>query len=228
MRFASALIEFGDLRVGDRVFELGCGTGILGMCLQGMAGVEVFACDPTLSSVKLAATRVHCSCGTLESIRLDSGARFRLVYCKDVLPLISNRSEFFKAVLRLLSAGGKFISYVPDKGDFAEKPLYKFIKGSLGRSKSKYGTPATLENIMRSAGFQDVSMRRIPLGPVSLNGRYIEKHEDGYFSNTDAASFACGRAAAVTKWYERTASFSDIGIVLSYEWERTLVVGVAP
>jgi SAM-dependent methyltransferase len=223
LRFLQALLEESQIGRGSRVLEIGCGTGIFASYLATCSGAVVIGTEISLELVRAASLRIPCLHLPGGGVP-DTEGPFDLVFCKDVIPMISNKLSFFASIRHRLRRGGKFITYVPSPNDFQEKFLYRFIPGSLRESRSHYGALRDILGMLRESGFTEIRTRRLFLGTVAVNRRYVSKHGDGFFSNTEAEELEEGRLAGLERLQRGIQLLENEGMLLHYEWERTLVV----
>lgn len=126
---------------------------------------------------------------------------------------------------RVLRIGGRFLTVMPDIADYAHKPLYAFIPGSLQSSMRGYGMVEDTFANLRRVGFTRLWRRRITLGTVEMGDRYVRRHQSGYFSNSQESSLEGGRSAGLMQFATGVKGLAALGIRMHYEWERTLVAG---
>jgi hypothetical protein len=113
---------------------------------------------------------------------------------------------------------------VPDEHDMMTKPLFKFIPCGLAASRRCYGNIDDNIELLAGCGFTDVRTLRIPLGTVLMDENYVHRHWDGYFSNSNIPAMNHERRAGLSALREGLNTLLDFGIMVHYEWERTMVV----
>lgn len=97
---------------GQKVLDLGCGTGFLSEILADVVGPEgrVVAIDPDVERLTIA--RKHHAAINLEYLEGSSddipGSDYDLVFSNYVLHWIENKELLFKHVAQILKKGGKF------------------------------------------------------------------------------------------------------------------------
>lgn len=222
LRFLQALLHECPMGPRSRVLEIGCGTGALAYYLARCTGATVIGTEQSRQAAQIAATRVRCL--WLPDGSLPNEGSFDLIYCKDVLPMIDDKPAFFALVRRLLRPGGTFATYIPEATDFIEKPLYHFIPGSRERSIERYGPASTMIRGLQDSGFLNVHTFRLFLGTIPIGFRYIDKHMDGFFSNTEGSGFDRNRRNGLSRLRMAVEDLGKHGIPLHYQWERTAVI----
>lgn len=217
------LSNVDNLTERQKFLDIGCGTGVFAHSLAAVTGLEAFGTELSEYAVKIASTRIRCSQVINLKLPFDEKC-FDLVVAKDVIPMIHDKSFWFFEINRVLKNGGYFISYLPDRLDFFEKPLYSYIPKGLDASLAAYDNVENIISLMELNGFE-VEEKRILLGTVEMNFEYAEKHRCGFFSNTDIQSLDEERGVGISKFIAGLQSLAEIGIRPHYEWERTAIIG---
>ncbi len=223
LRFMQALLEETGLGPDSSVLEIGCGTGVLASYIATCSGAKVLGTERSGELARLASHRIDCVY-TPDGSLPNSDQGFDLIFCKDVLPLIANKVDFFTNIARLLRKNGTFSTYAPEERDFTEKPLYAFLPHSREQSQERYGTMTALLAALHVAGFKRIKTFRITLGNIPINTRYAGKHRDGFFSNTESVEFERSRLTGLHFLQQTVDLLADHGASLHYDWERTMVV----
>ncbi len=204
--------------------DIGCGTGILAHVLSAFTGLTACGTEKSVYAHRLASRRIACHLVSGNDLPFDDGA-FSAVIANNVLMLIEPKEQLFKEVYRVLRVGGRFLTVMPDAIDYAHKPLYAFIPGSLHASMRAYGTVDETLAGLRRVGFTRLWRRRITLGTVEMGDRYVRRHQSGYFSNSQDPSLEAGRSTGLMQFAAGATGLTGLGIRMHYEWERTLIAG---
>lgn len=118
------LIASLNIRQGERVLDIGCGTGRLGSYVADLVGEkgEVIGIDPLPLRVELARKKHHprflAQVGNAEDLSDFADASFDVVYLNSVFHWIGNKLKVLQEVHRVLKPGGRLGL---NSGD-AEKP----------------------------------------------------------------------------------------------------------
>ncbi len=117
---ASRLIEAAELRRGERVLDVACGTGIVARLAAGRVGPEGAVSGLDLNPAMLAVAReaapaeasiawIH---APAENMPLED-ERFDVVLCGMGLQFFSDRSAALREIRRVLVSGGRLVANVP-------------------------------------------------------------------------------------------------------------------
>lgn len=164
------LVALLQLRGGERVLDVGCGTGLLGAWVAARvapAGLVV-GIDPLPLRVELAATkhpRLQTRVGRAEDLSAFEDASFDALYLNSVLHWVPEQPRALAEALRVLRPGGRIAVNSAD----AERPhesnqLLDEALASLGLPARGTGlhhrlSAAQLAALLQQAGFADVQVK---------------------------------------------------------------------
>ncbi|OFY48057.1 MAG: hypothetical protein A2W85_02500 [Bacteroidetes bacterium GWF2_41_31] len=203
-----------------RVLDIGCGSGTLAQFISLFS--DVTGTEICIERACAANKKIKCLYEKDGEIPKKIGL-FDLIYCKEVLPSIKDKSLFYKQIFNTLSKNGFFCTYMPNVNDIQEKPLFNFIPSSISTTISSYSSITKNKLLLQEAGFKNIKETRISLGSVSLNENYANKHRDGYFNNSIDES----KNIRISGLYNMISSInclSQVGINIYYEFERTMII----
>jgi len=106
------LIEALAPKGGERVLDIGCGTGRLGEYVAGLVGPrgEVVGIDPLPLRIELAARknpRFKAQVGRAEDLSAFGDATFDVLYANSVFHWVADKPKALKEALRVLKPGGR-------------------------------------------------------------------------------------------------------------------------
>ena len=223
LRFLQAILTEVPLTAESRILEIGCGTGALGGFMSAAVGAEVYGIELSAELAVIAGNRIQCFHSPEGNIP-EALDLFHLIYCKDMLMMVTDKKKFFRSIRLRLRDGGAFCTYMPAEYDYQKKPLFSFVPCSLGTSRVSYGSLENNLDLLKQAGFKTVRTIRLLLSSIQMNESYVRRHRDGYFSNSDLHAYEPERSAGLGALLSVANSLEDFGILAHYEWERTMVV----
>ncbi|HEY7205717.1 MAG TPA: methyltransferase domain-containing protein [Methylomirabilota bacterium] len=186
---AERMIEWARPRPGQRVLDVGCGTGIVARRAAACVGADgritgVDASPGMLAVARAAATREGRSIdwrqGRAEALPFADGA-FDVVLCQYALMFFADPSAALGEMRRVLAAGGRAMLSVWQGLD--RHPFYQLldraIERQLGTSGVRdifaLGDAADLRDRVLKAGF-----RRVEIEPYELLARFPDP--DGFLA----------------------------------------------
>lgn len=157
------LLELSEIKAGQRVLDVGCGTGtLLAMAKEREPGAELFGVDGDPNILQVARSKFE---QKHLNIRLDQGMAYQLPYSDSYFDRVvsslvfhhlttENKHRAFAEVLRVLRFEGRMLilDFGPPAGRFP-----KFVAGVLRRLEHTSDNLAgSLPEFAEQAGFQDI------------------------------------------------------------------------
>jgi SAM-dependent methyltransferase len=179
--FKEALLRQASIRNGDRILDLGCGTGTLAMMVkQANRSAEVFGLDADPEALQLARRKLE-EAGI--EVQLDQGLASALPYAGESFDRVLSslffhhlpselKLEAMREILRVLCPGGEF--HIADWGKPTSPPMrLAFVGVQLldGFATTTDNVRGLLPNLLRLAGFEKVETTQrysTLLGTLSL------------------------------------------------------------
>jgi ubiquinone/menaquinone biosynthesis C-methylase UbiE len=168
---AANLIAAAALRSGERVLDVGCGTGVVARLAAEKTGNRVAGLDPNpgmlavARSVAPAQTSIDWHEANAETIPLPDGS-FDVVLCQMALQFIRERESAVREMYRVLVPEGRLILNTP--GQMEE--LFAIMESALSRHVSPEAggflkavfsmhDPGEVQEVLTAGGFREVSVR---------------------------------------------------------------------
>lgn len=166
---AKSLIRTAALRPGERVLDVGCGTGVVARLAAEQVGRDGTAAGldahPGMLSVARAVTPAELGVewheAPAEAMPLPDGA-FDVVLCQMTLQLVSDRGRALREMRRVLADGGRLVLNAPGP---ASPPFEIFAEamarhlgaqaGGFVRAVFSLHDEAELRGLLEEAGFAD-------------------------------------------------------------------------
>jgi SAM-dependent methyltransferase len=167
-----ALIREVDIRPGDVVLDLGCGSGPQDLLLTRRAG-HVIGIDVSASEIVRAKSRaavyargyrLEFRCTPIEGAGFATH-QFDKVFSFCVLEHVANREEVFTTIARVLKPGGVLAISVDSLAGISDPAL--IAKHRADHRVLTYFTPPELEALLARHGFQQIRIWPIFRGPYA-------------------------------------------------------------
>ena len=170
---ADALVRVAALHAGERVLDVGCGTGVVARLAAErvspggtVAGLDI---NPGMLAVARLETppewEIQWHEASAESMPLPGGA-FDVVLCQMSLQFLADRAGGLREMRRVLASGGRLVLNVPGPA----APLFEILARAMGRHIAPPAAgfvgavfalhdEAELEQLLKDAGFRHASVR---------------------------------------------------------------------
>jgi len=164
------IAELG-LKSGERVLDIGCGTGRLGAYVADLVAPlgEVLGIDPLPLRIDLAARknpRFKPSVGRAEDLSAFADASFDAAYANSVFHWVADKPKALREALRVLKSGGRFgVNSANADQQHQSAVLVREAVIEVGLEQADSAdtagvnyrvNAAELERLLKEAGFQDI------------------------------------------------------------------------
>ncbi len=116
-KYGNSLIELLNPKQGDRILDLGCGTGDLASKLHE-AGVEIVGVDKSENMIKLAISKYpHIQFKVQDATNLEFHSEFDAVFSNATLHWVKPPIHALHGIYQSLKQGGRFVAEFGGKGN---------------------------------------------------------------------------------------------------------------
>jgi len=196
----SVLVDLGDLR-GQRVLDVGCGTGRLAAALTSEARAKVWGVDASVEMVAVARATVPTGVG-IRAARAEAlpfrDAWFDRVTMSLVIHLVDRRSALAEA-RRVLSPAGRVAIATFHEDHFQTYWLCPYFPSIRTIDEQRFPPQETLVADLVAAGFPRVETRRLVAETSLTRAEALRRIAGRHISTFDLLSadeFAEGSARA--------------------------------
>jgi ubiquinone/menaquinone biosynthesis C-methylase UbiE len=170
---ANDLVRVASLRAGERVLDVGCGTGVVTRLAaeQVRPGGTVAGLDVNAGMLAVARSitppdmGIEWYEGSAESMPLPDGA-FDVVLCQLSLQFVADRLRGLWEMRRVLTSNGRLVLNVPGPA----APMFEILADAMGRHIAPQAAgfvravfalneEAELEDLLKAAGFRHVNVQ---------------------------------------------------------------------
>lgn len=198
--WVAPLLEDVELRSGDRVIDIACGTGIVARLAKehlgssgAVVGVDV---NPQMLAVaRRVAPTIDWRLGDAAALPLRDGERFDVVLCQQGFQFFPDQAAAVRQMHRALVEGGRLgvSTWRPDEEFLILRQLRSVAEqhvGPISDRRHSLGDPGPVEACLRKAGFHDVRSKR--------SARRIRFSDGSTFVRLNAMALVSMSAAANT------------------------------
>lgn len=218
---SAGLLDTADLREGERVLDVACGTGVIARLAAERIGPSgtVTAIDVSPDMIHVARSispaaspAIEWHVGDASSLPFDDGA-FDAVLCQLGLMFMADRAAAVAEMCRVLAPGGRVVVSTPGSIQppfvVLEQAVVEHISADLGgfvRAVFSMHDPDAVAGLLRDAGLRDVrsSASPVPLrlpAPAEFLWQYINVTPMGPFvAKASEAARAAMERQAVEAW----------------------------
>lgn len=177
-----ALAERGKMQGGERVLDVGCGTGGASRLLAAEYDCDVVGIDITAAFVEVArwlssatglAGRTRFVCGDAANVPLATGS-FDLIWCQHALMNMPQVPRVLAEWRRLLEPGGRVLLHEVVAGDNPE-PLALPVPWARTPANSHLRSREQLERALALAGFEPLAIEDVTQAALSWRETRAER-----------------------------------------------------
>lgn len=168
--WAELTLDEVRLSPGDRVLDVACGTGIVARVAKERLGtghvVGVDVSSDMLAVARALAPDIDWREGNASSLPLHEGEQFDVVVCQQGLQFFPDKASAVTEMRRALSKRGRLAIATWRADD--EIPFFRELRRvaerhleAIADQRYSFGDAASLEDLLRDAGFEDVQVKTI-------------------------------------------------------------------
>jgi SAM-dependent methyltransferase len=159
-RLYEAIVQSAGLQPGERVIDIGCGTGRTATALALSYAARAVGVDPSPRMLAEARSKgLESVEGTAEDLPYPD-ATFDLALMQLVVQHL-NRPQAFAEALRVLHAHGRLVIVTTDPAAFPRFWLAQLFPSYVEIERSRFPTPERLAVELAEAGFASVETTRL-------------------------------------------------------------------
>jgi 2-polyprenyl-3-methyl-5-hydroxy-6-metoxy-1,4-benzoquinol methylase len=166
---------------GQRLLDVGCGTGeqLLAMARRGYEVAGLDGSAEMLQHARAANPGVTLELGDVEHLPYADGS-FDVALCVEVLRYLPQEAPVLREMARVLKPGGICVATATPllnlNGYWLVNRLASALRPKgLTPLRQYFTTPGALERAARSAGFEDVEVHGVYLGPINWVERLVPR-----------------------------------------------------
>jgi SAM-dependent methyltransferase len=194
------MVRLGDLR-GQRVLDVGCGTGTLLLALAERANAKVWGVEPSSGMRATAKARlprgVGLRAGRAEALPFRDGW-FDAVTFSLVIHLVDRKAAFAEAA-RVLAPTGRIVIASFSHDHFDTYWAARFFPSIPEIDRARFPTEAQLDEELEAAGFGEICHERLSASYTTTREQALERIRGRHISTfhlLDPAEVEAGAARA--------------------------------
>jgi ubiquinone/menaquinone biosynthesis C-methylase UbiE len=159
-RLYEAIVHCSGLSPGERVLDIGCGTGRTAAVLAGSYGVQVVGLDPSPGMLAEARAKgIEAHVGRAEALPFPDG-RFDVALMQMVVQHL-DRALALPEALRILCPSGRLAIVTTDPAAFPRFWLAELFPSYVAVERARFPTLERLERELVEAGFTAAATTRL-------------------------------------------------------------------
>jgi len=204
------LVDYGRLKAGSRVLDLGCGTGRYALPLAEELSCKVWGLDISRKMLDRAKAKsqsrpCHWILGDAQVLPFDQHS-FDLCLLSMVIHHVSNRERTLKEAYRILVPDGRCIIRTCSHEQLKALPDYFFFPSAYSIDRERIPDVPVLRANLMSVAFDEVSVHEVISPSLGSAEEYLVKVRNKYTSTFQLISesdFSEGLAKAEDYFSER-------------------------
>jgi ubiquinone/menaquinone biosynthesis C-methylase UbiE len=179
------IVDFGEIKEGAKVLDLGCGTGNVASQLRQLANVSTIGVDISTPMLKLARGKsLEVICADLDNSQLPfRDSSLNIVVAAYVIHQITNLRLLLSECYRILRDGALvLLTSSHSQIEHAHPVIKEYFPSYIDIDKGRFPDIPELENLIRSAGFRGIEHRQLLVEKIPMDQEYLLKVRGKYVS----------------------------------------------
>ncbi len=178
------LLQGIDLRLIDRVLDIGCGTGNNTLLFTRISKLNVIGLDLSLGMLTEARSKtremsfIHAPADRIP-ILTDS---FEFIFMTEVIHHLPDVRATLEEIFRILKQEGKMCIVTQSHEQIADRMTSRFFPDTIAIDQARYPSIPFLECELNEVGFSQVHTDYYTFAPVQLGAKYLHTVEKRGFS----------------------------------------------
>jgi SAM-dependent methyltransferase len=182
---AKKLAEFGGIREGMKILDVGCGTGSLASQLLNLLNLDIVGIDISLPMLRVAREKplkVICTNAASNRLPFRDGC-FDIITATYVIHQISSLEHLFSECHRVLRDGALVLLTSSHEQIENEHPVFKqFFPGAIDIDKARFPDIPVICEMLVTAGFRDIKHEPVLGESIRIDEEYLCKVRGKYVS----------------------------------------------
>jgi ubiquinone/menaquinone biosynthesis C-methylase UbiE len=182
---AEKLAEFGGIREGMKVLDVGCGTGDLASQLLNLLNLDIVGVDVSLPMLRVArekSLKVICINAANNRLPFRDGC-FDIITATYVIHQIRNLKHLFSECHRVLGEGALVLLTSSHEQIENEHPVFKrFFPHAIDIDKARFPDIPVICDLLVTAGFRDIKHESVLGESIRIDEEYLLKVKGKYVS----------------------------------------------
>ncbi len=179
------IIRFGEIREGNRVLDVGCGTGNISSGLQKLVNIEVIGADKSITMLEAAAAKgLEVICADADYVNMPFRQySFDMIIVAYVIQHINNLESLFAECHRVLREGSLVLLTSSHKQIESQHPVIsEFFPGTIEIEKVRFMDIPQIDKLLRAVGFMDICHEEMRVEGIPIDQRYLMQVKNKYVS----------------------------------------------
>jgi len=179
------IINFGTLKDGMKILDVGCGTGNLSAQLKECIKVESIGVDKSLQMLQKAKTKtLDVLCADVDYKLPFDDYSFDVIIGSYFMHYIKNRMTFVAECFRILRDTGSliFLTSSHEQIECLHPVIKEFFPSLIERDKERFPDISVLDHCVKVAGFSNIKHEELLINKIPIDMIYLDKVKNKFVS----------------------------------------------